>query len=372
MKKQIIIEPSRDYHEIGEYIDNNNINNILLVCDEGSLPFLKIYNYFDHLASEGKNIIRFSDFEPNPLYESVVKGIKAFKENNCDTIIAVGGGSAMDVAKCIKAYANMDDSKLYIDQEIKPNDINLIAIPTTAGTGSEATRYAVIYYQGEKQSITSESFIPSVVFMDSSCLDTLPIYQRKSTMLDALCHSVESFWSVNSTDESKQYSLEALKIILENKDGYLNNEPDANKKMLRAAYIAGKAINITQTTAGHAMCYKMTSIYKIAHGHAAALCMVKIWRYMNDNIDKCIDIRGKEYLKEIFIHLANIIGTNEVESAIQNLENMLNDIGIKKPNKVNANDFEVLTNSVNTTRLKNNPVELNKEDINKIYHMILD
>ena len=91
-----------------------------------------------------------------------------------------------------------------------------MAMPTTAGTGSEATKYAVIYYNGEKQSINDESIIPSTVLFDSSILDSLPSYQKKATVLDAFSHSIESMWSINSTKESKEYSKEALTLIIEN------------------------------------------------------------------------------------------------------------------------------------------------------------
>ena len=87
----------------------------------------------------------------------------------------------------------MDSSRNYLEQPIVPNDVKLLAIPTTAGTGSEATRYAVIYYNGVKQSVADESCIPSAVLMDSSVLKTLPLYQKKSTMLDALCHALAAF-----------------------------------------------------------------------------------------------------------------------------------------------------------------------------------
>ena len=136
------------YEELDTYLGEK----VLLVCDS-SIKFLKINDYFN-----GKeNIIRFSDFVPNPLYESVVKGVDLFHKENCDTIVAVGGGSAMDVAKCIKLYSNMYREENYLKQKIVPNDVPLVAVPTTAGTGSEATRYAVIYYEGEKQSIADYS-----------------------------------------------------------------------------------------------------------------------------------------------------------------------------------------------------------------------
>ena len=268
--EQTIITSKENYRELDQWMEGKGKGKVLLVCD-ASLPFLGIKKYFD---DREERFVKFNDFQPNPLYESVVKGVEVYHKEDCDSIIAVGGGSAMDVAKCIKLYSNLPGdgaNGAWLKADAVPNDIPFLAIPTTAGTGSEATRYAVVYYEGAKQSVTSESFIPKTVLMDPDVLKTLPMYQKKSTMCDALCHAIESFWSVNSTDESKEYSKAAIHGVIDNMDGYLNNTEDGRSGMLRAANIAGKAINITQTTAGHAMCYKITSLFKCAHGHAAIL-----------------------------------------------------------------------------------------------------
>lgn len=338
---------------------------VFLVCD-GAYDYLRVKEELDKLP----NIVKFSDFAPNPDYESVKKAVELYKAESCGVIIAVGGGSAMDLAKCVKAYASMPVDREYLEQEIKGNDIRLIAMPTTAGTGSEATRYAVIYYEGSKQSITHESLIPGTVVFDSSALKTLPEYQRKATMMDALCHAIESFWSVNSTDESKEYSKQAISLILEKMDAYLNNEDEGNRNMLKAANIAGKAINITQTTAGHAMCYKLTSLYGIAHGHAAALCVNALLPYMVEHSDDCIDIRGKAYLEFIFSEIAETMRCNTIEDLCTRFSGIIETLGLAAP-KAGESDYEILKNSVNPTRLKNHPIQLTTDTIKMLYHQIL-
>ena len=144
MPEQKIITADHGYAALDCFIKENNCQSLMLVCD-GSIKFLKIKEYFDALSDRlSVRLTVFSDFKPNPLYESVVKGVELFKKNGCGAIIAVGGGSAMDVAKCIKLYSNMNEGENYLRQTIVPNDIPLLAVPTTAGTGSEATRFAVI------------------------------------------------------------------------------------------------------------------------------------------------------------------------------------------------------------------------------------
>ncbi|MCH5255814.1 MAG: phosphonoacetaldehyde reductase [Lachnospiraceae bacterium] len=371
MREQIIFRADNNYRDFDNYITKTKANKILLVCGN-SISYLRINNYFKELEERpGIEIFRFSEFEPNPSYESVVKGVNLFKNTGCDLIIAAGGGSAMDVAKCIKLFAHMDDGQNYLKQEIVPNNIRLFAIPTTAGTGSEATRYAVIYYNGEKQSVSDYSCIPEAIVMDASVLETLPVYQKKATMLDALCHALESFWSVNSTPESRDYSKEAIGLILDNARAYLINDETGNANMLKASYIAGKAINITQTTAGHAMCYKLTTMYGLAHGHACALCVAKLWPFMLNNIDKCIDPRGQQYLREMFEQLAGLMNCKTGIEAAEYYQNFVNELGLEIPTVNSQADYAVLKDSVNPTRMKNNPVELTGEDIDKLYHEIL-
>lgn len=364
MQNEIVIKDS--YSPIASFFDSLNAEKIFLVCD-ASYNFLKVSGFFDSM----RNVVKFSDFTPNPDYESVKKAVKLYKSENCDIIVALGGGSAIDLAKCVKLYATMDDSEEYINQPFVENDIKLIAMPTTAGTGSEATRYAVIYYKGAKQSVTHDSIIPSTVIFDASVLKTLPEYQKKATMLDALCHSFESFWSVNSTEESKEYSKQAIKIITENLKAYLSNETLANENMLKAANIAGKAINITQTTAGHAMCYKLTSLYGIAHGHAAAMCVRKLLPYMIANTDKCVDARGEEYLKETFEQLANTFNCGSTSELCDKFNALYESLKLQTPEHTDS-DIEVLTNSVNPVRLKNNPVGLDLDAIKMLYKQILE
>lgn len=370
MQEQKVLKASENYAELDQYFAESNAKSVLLVCDS-SLQFLRINHYFDTLTERtGIQLVYFSNFKPNPLYESVVEGIQIFHENHCDLIVAVGGGSAMDVAKCIKLYSSMNTSENYLRQAIVPNDIKLLALPTTAGTGSEATRYAVIYYEGEKQSVSHDSCIPSTVLMDASVLKTLPEYQKKSTMMDALCHAIESFWSVNSTEESKKYSRAAIQGVLKHMAGYLANTEEGNVGMLQAAHIAGKAINITQTTAGHAMCYKITSLFRSAHGHAAILCDRILFPWMIKNTDKCIDPRGEEYLKGTLDEIGQAMGCVDAKSGAQKLVEIFDKLEFEIP-IATEKQYEKLKMSVNPVRLKNHPIALDVDMINMLYHQIL-
>ena len=337
----------------------------MLVCD-ASFPYLPIKDSL-------KSTVIFNDFTSNPLYEQVCAGVNMFNENRCDAIVAVGGGSTIDVAKCIKLYCKMDPQENYLQQEYKDSGIPLIAVPTTAGTGSESTRYAVIYYDGKKQSVTHDSIIPTYAVLEPTLLKSLPLYQKKCTMLDAMCQCIESLWSVNSTEESHLYAKIGLQMIMDHWHGYIqdNSEEDAQYIMMAANY-GGRAINISQTTAPHAMSYKLTSMFGLPHGHAVALCLPEVWMYMIEHPEKCTDPRGKDHLEFIFEWIGQIMQCDSAYKGLMLFRAILFELEMDYPtSKQREADLEILTHSVNTIRLKNNPVPLDEEAIGWIYNRII-
>lgn len=351
---------------------------LFLVADS-SYPFLNIKDAIETLPVKEK--VMFSDFTPNPLYEQVCNGIELLKTSDCDTILAVGGGSAIDVAKCIKlaVWAKEGNAAIIpplVSTRVACDGAKLpfIAIPTTAGTGAESTHNAVMYYEGAKQTVTNDSVLPDYAVLEPSVLKTLPLYQKKCTMMDALCQGIESWWSVNSTEESYEYSRKTIELIMANWQKYIfENDEEAAKQIMVAANYGGKAINITQTTAAHAMSYKITSLYKLPHGHAVAVCLPEIWEYMLDNTEKCIDSRGQEYLRGIFNKIAKAMGCNTPVEAIALFCQMMVEMELKNPVAVNREkELEVLSTSVNPVRLKNNPVALEQESITTIYSTIVN
>jgi alcohol dehydrogenase class IV len=304
---------------------------VLLVCDSA----------FDSFKIDLPcTFVRFNGFASNPRYEYVIAGVEIIKIKNCDFIVAIGGGSSIDVAKCIKYYSRLD--------------IPIMAVPTTSGSGSEATRFAVIYIDGEKQSIADDGILPEYVVLQPDLLKTLPVYQKKCTMLDSLCQAIESWWSKKASPESITYSRKAIQLILDNMSGYLINADEGNRNMLTASNFAGKAINLTTTTAPHAMSYKLTSLYGLPHGHAVAICLPKVWRYMRN-----------------YNTIAEALGQKNCEEAVVFFEQMLQTLQILPPANVSPDDLDILTNSVNTQRLDNHPVSLERETIKALYQEIL-
>ena len=350
---------------------------LFLVIDS-SYPFLNIKDEIEALPVEEK--VKFSDFTPNPLYEQVCNGIELLKQSKCDTILAVGGGSAIDVAKCIKLAVLAKEGNAaiippFVSQRlpIDGSKIPFIAIPTTAGTGSESTHNAVMYYEGAKQTVTNDGVLPDYAVLEPSVLKTLPLYQKKCTMMDALCQGIESWWSVNSTEESYEYSRKTVELIMANWQKYIfENDDEAAAQIMLAANYGGRAINITQTTAAHAFSYKITSLYKLPHGHAVAVGLPEIWEYMIANMDKCIDSRGQEYLTSIFKQIALAMRCDSPKQAILRFRKMMKEMELNKPVSGSKEaDLKVLSTSVNPVRLKNNPIQINSRASTDLYSQII-
>lgn len=309
-------------------------------------PFVVVDRFLNkEIEKKLPNAVVFSSFTSNPKYEEMLEGLKLFKQSGCNSIISIGGGSCIDVAKVIKLSINadMNSSVPTFMQEYKHTDIKHICLPTTSGTGSESTRHAVLYLNGVKQSIAHPTNVPDYVILCPKFIVTVPEYQKKATMMDALCQCIESLWSRKATKQSKQYAIKGLKLFNNNYKDYLELDLDAIKNIQIAANYSGKAINISETTAAHAMSYKITSLYGIPHGHAVAICMNSIFK--NCKVRKQF---GSINVEELFYKV---------------LEYFKLDLFVD----IKDNELDVLVNSVNPTRLANFPYKIN---IEKCYESI--
>ena len=365
MALQKFLTPANDYAQLDEYLSTLNARKIMLVHGK-SMTRLAIGAHFDQIF-ERFNIIRFNDFEPNPQYESILRGVEVFNREGCDAIIGVGGGSAIDTAKCIKLFSTMPPDVDRLKQPVFANAVELLAIPTTAGSGSEATPYA-IFYRGDTRLATGDAdAVPRAVLFDAGTLINLPDYQKKVTLLDALCHSIESFWSVRANELSMNYAREAIRLLVSNKDQYVGGSTDLQNCtfIMYAANLAGRAISITGTTAGHAMSYRLTKKFGLAHGHAVARCLVEIWKFMLE-----IAIAHKHVqLLNVFNELAEAMGCRTPADAIEMLRRTLSDWKLDAPLEVEPL-MDELVSSVSKKQVANGPVSFNDDILRRLYRAI--
>lgn len=367
MKKQQIITGRGDYGLITKTIEGMGANKILCICGS-SFYRMPVKAAFDRLS---KPAVFFSDYTPNPCLEQIWEAKQLFRREQCDTLVAIGGGTAIDIAKCVKAFYSARFISECAAKPTAPNHIKLLAIPTTAGSGSESTHFAVMYRGGEKISVRDISLLPDYVILEPALLDSLPRYQRISTMLDALCQSIESIWSLKASKESAKMAREAISAIMRHHSGYVENDEAANRAMQLAANLAGQAINITQTTAPHAMSYKLAALLHIAHGHAVALCLPKVWKYMVKRLDQGKTGNPGIDLNKRFLDIASCMGERSPEAAIMRLEDMLKIYQLSPKSAFSDDSMELLVKAVNVERLENNPVPLDHDALREIYREAL-
>ncbi|MBK7820141.1 MAG: iron-containing alcohol dehydrogenase [Tessaracoccus sp.] len=320
------------------------------------------------LDDAGVGYSLFSGYSPNPKLPEVLAGLAEFRGQGCDAIVAVGGGSAMDVAKCIKLLAATDSVEFPGFGAPLVRNIPQIAIPTTAGTGSESTHFAVVYIEGEKHSIAHDALLPDYVILEPELLRSLPDYHKKASLLDALAQCVESTWAKDATPQSKGYARRGLQLILDNFFPYFHKGIDFDVEVTRriqlAANYSGRAINLTKTTAPHAMSYGLTSHYGLAHGHAAALSLRAVWSYYA----AVAEDGGPEAdgLRQSLAELNDVFGVKSSKQAIGKLDAILDTLHLADPI-----DVDQLVGGVNAERLGNSPVPMTPADLRRAYEHAL-
>lgn len=271
-------------------------------------------------AHPGLKVIHLVVPGANPKVETV-QNLLGEIDGLADGFIAVGGGTTIDTAKLLNLaiVSGVPVEELLTCKTAPEKLLPCLAFPTTAGTGAEATRFAVCYDGETKYSVDFEVIRPSDVAIVPEFTASLPAYQKASTNFDAYAQAVESLWAKGATDESKEYAMRALALMEQ------DNWPEAS-------YWAGRAIDISRTTAAHALSYYLTSHYGIPHGHAVYM----VFEYV------CRNNGHPEFIKHV--------------PGLKTLLELADEKGVAWGNMVDE-----LFAHVNLKRLGNNPVELKEE-----------
>lgn len=281
--------------------------NIVLVTGQASYARCGAKSFLDPFLS-GKNVLHLKTVGENARTEDV-EAKRQLLPTHVDAYIAVGGGTVIDTTKLLR---NGFPPETHVGAPY-------LAIPTTAGTGAETTRFAVYYDHGKKMSADDIRYLPTDAVLIPEFADSQSPYQRASTEFDAYAQAVESLWAKGANSTSREYAQKALTLMSE------------GHQML-GSYWAGKAIDISRTTAAHAFSYYITANYGIPHGHAVYM----IFPYI------CKNNKHPEYIKEV--------------PELQSLRDFATSKGLSWENLVDA-----LFANVNPARLSNNPVEVKKE-----------
>ncbi len=236
------------------------------------------------LEKEGVEFEIYDEIENNPSLENVFLGAETARKFGADYIIGAGGGSPLDASKAIAVLAVNDIEPLELYKNVfKNKPLPIIAVPTTAGTGSEVTPYSILTRNDikTKMSFGNEDTFPAIAFMDATYTETLPYEVTVNTAVDALSHAVEGYLSRRSTLMSDVFALESLSAFGECLDNLLNNkfDWDSREKLLYAAMLGGMTIAHTGTTIVHGLGYSLTYFKDIPHGKANGLLMKEYLKY---------------------------------------------------------------------------------------------
>jgi alcohol dehydrogenase class IV len=305
---------------------------------------------------ESVDIHRFIKKTQNVLMHEVDDCFEKYNKTSATAIIAIGGGSVIDLAKGV--ISRCIENNLSIPY--------FIAIPTTAGSGSEATGFAVVYRNKKKLSYQNELLQPASVFLDATLTESLSPKQTAISGIDAFAQAIESMWNIHSTAASQKFSEESIVIL---RDCLLKAVhtpvPELRRKMLWAAHLAGCAINITRTTGPHALSYYLTSYYNVPHGQAVALFLPVFFLY-NDGVDmdNAPHPPGIQATKNSMGRLYNLLNVANAAEAFGYFRELMRAAGLATTFQELFIDkkliLEPLMNEVNAERFNNNPVRFNK------------
>jgi alcohol dehydrogenase class IV len=367
-----------ELNKLGDIVKSYNAHRVLVVTGSNSFQACGAKEIINNCLKDYQ-VTYFSDFEVNPRLVDAKRGVELATGNSIELIISVGGGSVLDMAKLIKAlYSNPDEALNLAKGIAKVSDphIPLIAVPTTAGSGSESTHFAVVYVEDMKYSLADSCLLPNDIILDGNLTLSATRYQKACNVLDALSQSIESAWAVGSTAESLVFSFEALDLCVKNFSGYVNStgNPIVAQAMIKASNLAGQAINITKTTAAHAWSYSLTKKYGVPHGHAVWVTLPQIFEiHSTSHADLVSDPRGPEHLMAVMEKLKDILSISTEDNIGTHFEYMLASIGVKANIEI---DFGIserarseLSRNVNQERLQNNPVTFTPSSIKKIFKL---
>ena len=369
-----IIFGNGSFHGLVSHIQELNAKNPLVVIDKNLAQAGFQERVATLLIPEGMKYSVYDKVEPEPRIELADEGAALAIKNKCDIVIGIGGGSAMDVAKAIAVLATNKGSAVdYLGlNKIPQHGLPKIMIPTTAGTGSEVTFTAVFVRRNlkKKEGMNSPYLYPELALLDPELTLSLPPEPTAQTGLDALCHAIESYTSVNASPMSELFSLDAIVLIAENLRTCVHDGKNlqARERMLLGSLYAGLGLANAGVTAVHSLSYPLGGKYGIGHGLANTLMLPAVMAFnLPAALDKFADIAQAmgEITDGLPVREAAYLALEAVESLIEDcgICSSLEDFGIKEK------DFPALADVALTIArpLENNPRKVTKEDAMEIY-----
>lgn len=363
-------------NEIAKVINSQKIKKALIVTDKTLYNLGLTKSLTESLKNNDIEFTVFSDTVANPTTKNVEDGLFIYKKENCECLIAFGGGSSMDTAKAIGARVvrpNKSLAKMKGLLKIRKKLPLLIAVPTTAGTGSETTLAAVITDSEtrHKYAINDFSLIPHYALLDASLTVNLPPFVTASTGMDALTHAVEAYIGRSTTKDTRKNALEAVKLIFENLPTAYNDPKnlEARKNMLVASYKAGLAFTKSYVGYVHAVAHSLGGKYNVAHGFANAVILPVMLRKYGKSVYK------KLYKLAVFAGIVkdNISYKDASNIFINKIETLNHDMNIgNKIENIKVEDIQELSRLADHEANPLYPVPklFNAKELESVYYTI--
>ncbi|WML60576.1 iron-containing alcohol dehydrogenase [Neobacillus sp. PS2-9] len=375
-KEPELLEGENSLYELPLRIKSQNIESVLIVTDQGIVSVGLIDEFLEALRKESIKFVVYDKTVPNPTIDNIEEALKLYHSNNCSGIVAFGGGSPLDCAKGVGARVARPNKSipqmkgiLKILKKMPP----LFAIPTTAGTGSEATIAAVVSNSDthEKYALMDPSLLPHVAVLDPLLTVNLPPHITAATGIDALTHAVEAYIGRGNTKETKKYSIEAVKLIFENLYVAYSNGTNimARKNMQKAAYLAGMAFTRAYVGYVHAIAHTLGGFYSVPHGLANAVILPYVLEYYGDSVYQPLS------------ELADLVGLSQpgdtIEQKARKFIDAIKELNerLEIPKKISGiidNDISVMVDRAfkEANPLYPVPKILYKQDLNTLYQLI--
>ena len=362
---------------LGEVLADLKVMKVLLVTDKGVRAAGILDVVADQIKGAGISFEVFEEVEPNPSVETVEKAFGVFMESKCEAIVAVGGGSPLDVGKAVGILGANGGSILEYEGVEKAKNVSapVIAIPTTAGTGSEVTIYLVITDQKRsyKFTIVSKKAAAKVAILDPMLTTSMPPSLTASTGMDALVHAIESYTSLMSNPISEALAIKAIQLISANLRPAVFNGRDltARDAMLMGSLLAGMAFNNTRLGNAHAMSHPVSAYFGVPHGVANAILIPYVMEFNLPAVPQ----KFKEIARAMGCNVDGLSAMGAAKAAVVAIWELLEDLGLpKKLSEVGVKEEAVSAMADDAMKSGNvlvNPRTTTREDILKIYRQAL-
>ena len=359
-----------------EEIKKRGFKKVLVVTDESLYKAGVSSKITDLLEANNISYVLFHDVKPNPPIENVLDGVKMCRDEKCDLIVAVGGGSSIDTAKGISIIMTNPERSDVVSlngaSNTKNKGLPIIALPTTAGTAAEVTINYVITDPAReiKMVCVDEHDIPIIAIVDTELMASMPKSVASSTGMDALTHAIEGYITKSRNIMSQMFSMEAIKLIYDNLKKAVNDkDQDAINKVGLGQYIAGMAFSNVGLGIVHSMAHQLGAVYDTPHGLANAILLPTVMEF---NGETSYEEYRKILTEAMHIDATEFTKEEVIKTFCECIKNLSHDVGITQTVKdvgAKKEDFEMLADKAMVDPCKpGNPREVTKDDFIMLYN----